>query len=380
MTILNSEYFVITVSTNGNFHRLPNESWLQALVRLIAYQMVEPDHTDRDTLFYCDETDLLDHLQAINESGKAIVLLIDELNKMGVPLLDAETSSFLTKYFLDKRGRYLMFSSHVQFQVDFSLADPAVSASSMVTSSSGRTIHTLPLPFCNDAETLNVMLGGGQSVTDLQITLAAGIPSLLYIMQKGNDDKEMTFKQRFDDVINRHLISKNMMRHSFVASKRNELLDEFLLSIVNGGCVGSFFEAFTTPFKGGLLFPPPYIPIILQFLGESAGVSLFKSLEVSAETVETGRDWELVVTFSIYIRSLVAKYCSSVSAKLLRGPFEIASDGVEDVQIIAIGANITTIADAIAFIQRKTENAKTIYIFQLAYSKFPDYDGFVCEL
>ncbi len=108
------EYYVIAVTTNRGFHRRTDESWLAALIRLIAYQLIERNPVlDRITMFTCNEIDLLICLDEINKQGKTVVLLVDELSKCGVPL-DAETSSFLSEQFLDKKGRYLIFSSHVQ--------------------------------------------------------------------------------------------------------------------------------------------------------------------------------------------------------------------------------------------------------------------------
>jgi hypothetical protein len=179
--------------------------------------MVEPTKTDTDYLFQCDLVDLLSRLNEINEQGKIVVLLIDELNKMGVPL-DADTSSFLTKNFLDKKGRYLIFSSHVQFHVD----DPSGAAGTahVLTSPSGRTMKTLPLPFCTDRSVLEDMLGGS-SVTDLKITLSVGIPSLLFIMSRPTR-KEMSFQQRFDDVVEHFLRTGrgSQREHEFVSAHR----------------------------------------------------------------------------------------------------------------------------------------------------------------
>ena len=139
------------------------------------------------------------------------------------------------------------------------------------------------------------------------------------------------------------------------------------------------FEVFSTPVEQKRLrFPLPYIPIILQFLQENDGVALYDSLKASAETVETGRDWELVVAFSIYIRSLAAQHCKQTAGGApLRGPFDIATNGVDDVKVATIPAEVTDVAQAVKYIQETTQEAKTIYIFQLAYSRFPDFDGFV---
>lgn len=335
--------------------------------------MVEPDDvTDRDTLFQCEEADLLRYLQEINEQGRAVILLIDELNKMGVPL-DPDTSAFLTKHFLDKKGRFLIFSSHVQFHVDSS-----VPGTHVLTSPSGRTIKTLPLPFCTDRDELQRMLQ--DSVTDLKITLAVGIPSLLYVMSKPSR-KEMTFQQRFDEVMSRYLGGGrgSHVEKVYVANNRATLLDDFLSAVIHGGQGGAFFEGFSTPVnQQRLRFPLPYIPIILQFLGENDGVALYDSLKASAETVETGRDWELVVAFSIYIRSLAAKHCKlTAGGELSSGPFNIATSGVDDVRVITIPSEVTDIAQAVTYIQESTQEAKTVYLFLLAYSRFPDFDGFV---
>lgn len=370
---------MITISTNGGFNRRENETWLQALVRLIAYQMVEPDESvDRDNLFQCEEADLLKHLQAINGKGRAVVLLIDELNNMGVPL-DGETSSFLTTHFLDKEGRYLIFSSHVQFFVDASAFAPNDSAlSHVLTSRSGRTMISLPLPFCTDRNVLQNMIE--DSVTDLKITLAVGIPSLLYVMSKPSR-MEMSFQERFNLVMNQHLGKGrgSWAEKDFINTRRKSLLSDFLFSVISGKRGMAYFEAFSTPVdQERLRFPIPYIPIILQFLLENEGARLYESLNSSTETVETGRDWELVVIFAIYIRSLAAKHCKDVAGEeLLRGPFSIATDGVEDVKVVTIPSVVRDEAQAVNYIREATQMAKTIYIFQLAYSKFPDFDGFV---
>lgn len=368
------DYFVITITTQVLKLRSA-ESWLQGLIRLIAYQMVKPEDADRENKFQCDEDDLLDHLKKINDQGRAVILLIDELSKLGVPL-DPETSCFLTTHFLDKKGRYLIFSSHVPFHID---SAPTDTVSHVLCSPSGRTMKLLPLPFCTDRAVLQNMLDGS-SVTDLQITLSAGIPSLLYVMCKPSMT-EMTFEERFEDVVMR--AGRRVCEE--IKANRERALEQFLSSVITGERaygertgVG-YFDCFSTPVDGDLQllrFPLPYIPLILKFLEENDGVALYQSLKASAETVETGRDWELVVIFSIYIRSLEAKYCKK-QTEPLRGPLEIATDGVQDVKVVTIPQQIKDVAQAVTHIREATKEAKTIYIFQLAYSKFPDFDGFV---
>jgi hypothetical protein len=362
--------------------------------------MVEHTKTDMDIMFQCDLVDLLSHLEEINGRGKSIILLIDELNKIGVPL-DVETSAFLTKNFLDTEGRYLIFSSHIQFNVDSLWGGPSASlwggpsaslwggpsARTVLFAPSGRTIKTLPLPFCTDRTILQNMLDGN-NVTDLKITLSVGIPSLLFLMCRPNGI-EMTFKERFYDVVRNYLGPRNChAEQEYIREHRTTLLRGFLSTVVHGARCGGFFEAFSTPVlvpqtvvpanQQLLRFPLPYIPIILQFLGENEGYELYESLRASAESTESGKDWELVIAFSIYIRSLEARYCTPMAGdKSLKGPFEIATNGVEDVKVFTIPDDITTVDAALALIKDTTEEAKTVYIFQLGYAEFPDFDGFV---
>lgn len=95
---------------------------------LIAYQMQ----------FQCEANDLLHHLQDIYNQGRTVVLLIDELDRLGRPI---DAVSFLIKHSLDKQGRYLIFSSHSQFPMS-------------CLSSSSRAKVSLPLPFCTDSSML----------------------------------------------------------------------------------------------------------------------------------------------------------------------------------------------------------------------------------
>lgn len=366
------DYYVITITTNGCFQPRNDESWLQALVRLIAYQMAEPPAgAEMINKFHCDVKDLLNRLQEINNQGRSVVLLIDELNKLGVPL-DDETSAFLIQHFLDKEGRYLIFSSRVHFHVDSSLASKAMHAPC------GRTMLTLPLPFCTDRSLLQNMLQ--VNVTDLQITLAVGIPSILYLMNK-HDRAEMTFEERFDYVIERCVGGgrNGPLEEAFLEANRATLLDAFLTTVIEGaGCGMTVLEVFTTPVEDPrkkYRFPLEYIPIILQFLGENDGVALFNSLKASAETEESGGVWELLVVYSIYIRSLAAKHCKNTVPLL--GPFDIATDGVEDVKVMTIPADMKSADEAVEYIQDTTQTARTIYIFRMADSKFSDFDGFV---
>jgi hypothetical protein len=221
----------------------------------------------------------------------------------------------------------------------------------------------------------------GSSVTDLQMTLTLGIPSLLYVMLHPGA-MEMSFTQRFDEVMSRQLQARigSPEATSFINKHKAYLLDSFLSTIISGGrSVPAIFESFSSPFdESNCMFPLPYIPLILKFLGETEAVNLYNSLQSSAECVESGRDWELVIVLSIYLRSLAAKYCLASGVRI-PCPFEITTGSVEDVKVITLDPDVKTIDQAVQYINELSFHGKlnTIRIFQLAYTKFPDFDGFV---
>ena len=105
-------YASILISFNGNFALQKGESQLQALLRLIAMQLVDASQIDPFSIrdIVCDPVALLNHIAQSCE-GKQVVLLIDELNMLAVHgrtvELDKDVRRFLKMHFLDPAGRYL---------------------------------------------------------------------------------------------------------------------------------------------------------------------------------------------------------------------------------------------------------------------------------
>ena len=135
------EYVPIIITFNGtdNFFRFPSESNLQFLLRVIASQLIRvgPDEDVRSLRFCCSAAALLKNLNAT--PGK-VVLIIDELNVLSQPL-DEETATFLKNNFLDRKDRYLIFSTHVRMDVD----TVKTSLGQIWSSPSPRSVKTVPL-------------------------------------------------------------------------------------------------------------------------------------------------------------------------------------------------------------------------------------------
>jgi hypothetical protein len=125
-------YVPIVINFNGSFARRPGESNLEAVLRLICIQLLPVGSWDPSTVV-CNQQYLLKYISD-NCNNRKIVLLIDELNVLGVPL-DNATSVMLKEHFLDKTGYFLVFSTHVALDLEMNfMSNENVPASSRGTS------------------------------------------------------------------------------------------------------------------------------------------------------------------------------------------------------------------------------------------------------
>jgi hypothetical protein len=106
----------IIISFNGFFRLQNDETPINALLRLIAIQFLEPLTADESVLVTCNKNALLKYISE-KTVGMKVVLLIDELDVLGTPV-DVEVSFFLKREFLDKANRYLVFTSRVPLNLD----------------------------------------------------------------------------------------------------------------------------------------------------------------------------------------------------------------------------------------------------------------------
>jgi hypothetical protein len=103
----------VYISFNGNFKFQDGESQAQAILRMIASQLINTGGSTSVDLV-CDEEYLEKY---IRESERPLILLIDELNSLGNPL-QTNAAILLRKMFLDPADRYLVFSTHAYLTVD----------------------------------------------------------------------------------------------------------------------------------------------------------------------------------------------------------------------------------------------------------------------
>lgn len=135
-----------------------DESISHALARYIALQLCDPMSIDHKVDAVVDELELHAHIERTS-GGKPVVLLIDDLHRLGVSL-NAVATLLLTKRWLDQRNRYLVYSSNVPMELDVNMLHRvAVVGSAPVQARrvSERSSVTVKHPQCLNTATLSNM-------------------------------------------------------------------------------------------------------------------------------------------------------------------------------------------------------------------------------
>lgn len=294
-----NRFFPIIISLNGGLElRYPTESPLKVLIRLIAVQFIEVAPNESLKTFVCSEQDLLARLNYLSQvENKRIVLLIDALNRFGAPVDDA-VSKFLKVNFLDKKGHYLIFSSHVMVRLQDQMIATQNCKQFINVPPSVRGICTIQLPFCSDNSMLRGMGEEYTGLTDLDVTLGAGIPSLIYAKRQPT---EMSIVAIFTSVME-VMVTDNAR---YLAENRQALMTNFLLELFDGKKRQNLFSCFADIFFNGgnesVRYPLPYVTCIWEWLGDSRLGQLVKTLSHNAREVEGGKDWEVIIVTALVL-------------------------------------------------------------------------------
>jgi hypothetical protein len=198
----------ITFNGSSNFKSRQGESQRDAILRVIATQLV--DIGDSDPLnIQCDEDELDKYIGEL-----PLVLLIDELNALSAPI-DGAAGGMLRRLFLDKNNRYLVFTTHIPISLEPKASDFMTSSFNPPSPRGCLTVH---LPQCIDLNSLRNMSVQCEALTPAEVMLYGGIPSLIYSIKAMG---EMTPNVRFFTKFIRH-------------SCDPDLLKLFVLSVLTG--------------------------------------------------------------------------------------------------------------------------------------------------
>ena len=375
-------YTPIIISFNGGFMRREGEAPKAALLRMVALEFLDRGAVSNPAAVECDEAALLQHIDSTAEASasKGTVLIVDELNKLQDGPLDVDTSNLLKKEFLDKKGRYLVFTSHVPINVEDKL-------SLAMTSERGslRNCEIAHVPTSMDLSLLRAMDPCCAALTRAEAALYGGIPSLIFTVKKFGAGV-VTSRYNLECISIDQADAANVLR-DFVRAVRSGRPEAYRKTKAKRFCMLASLS------EGSVLrWPLCFISCVLddrQFADVVAIKGLrFKRLvdshSVLAQTEGSGKDWELLVEAGVLLRCLGAVLDESGTDM---GPFTIGKGGwplgrPRAVARVSLLPDVMTLDSARDFIASHIDESldaeqARLVVFTPSFASFPSYDGFV---
>jgi len=355
----------ILISFNGHgltsFKPRAGETQTQSILRLIAVQLV--DYTSEQAQNLIVDRNALDlHL------GDGVVLLLDELNNVGP--LDNEAAALLREMFLDRAGRFLVFTSHfpVSVEGEVSMASDFLGNQHKNARPRFRGVLTVNMSIASTLSELRSMSTACEALTEEGAAWLGYIPSLVYCTQTFS---EMSPSDRFQH-----------MSIPVEHDKKQEILHRFLEELLGGQrdqVVGQYYGAFASiGANSRVSYPLCYVTEIFTQLRIEKAVSvildILGKLKYHLTSKQSGLAWECTVEVAIILRMLEAKWFGSP------GPFHLVPDGTNpELAFRTLPDECHTLTDAKNRMDRIIAEYKTptlIYVTS-AYAKFPQVEGFV---
>jgi hypothetical protein len=353
---------VMLISFNGstNFIPMKGESQTHSIIRNIVWQLI--DHVGVDQRCIKCSADILDtHI-----GSSPFVLLIDELNAIA-ETLDGDAGHFLRTMFLDKKNRYLVFTSHIPMNVDPKLSGYMVG--------SDRGVKSISLPVSTDLTMIRKM-PGCEAVNAATAALYGGIPSLIYSVFYLNELKPET---RFSS-------SREIQKLNRTKEEMMMCLKDFVKAVVSGtqkDTLKVFYEfAITT--ADAVQWPLCYIQCILGLFPETRVIKFILSqchnLATYSSSTGLGLDWEAIVNIALGFRCLHQELLHSGS------PFDIVPaagtlcDDELHVFAFSLPDEVKTIEMAKEHIYKRVNNTTpALVLANPTFGSFPAVDGFVAH-
>jgi hypothetical protein len=360
-------YAPIYITFNGGFQRLVDETDAEAILRLIGVQFINvPQGRQANSLELKFNRDQVLEALTKTANGLPVVLLVDELNSLRKPL-DVTGACLLREEFLDKKDRYLVFSTHEPMNVDAVSIDNHIGTVSDPTSQRG--FIPLQMPFSTDVRAYHAMFGDASIYpTPVQVAIYGGIPSLLYSSLTAST---VNVKPRSRCLSH---FSNNEVNPAIRKILCNEFVEEFFTGDRSHANVRrlDIFSSVDNNDKSHwpLCFVAPILEILSAHpIAKHIGKLIEQDLTVFAERTETGLDWEIIVQVAILLR------CFGPPGELTLPFFGLVF--VLDAGYATIPASVETLEQAyqhITSFMRDVPTGKVVY-FTPQFAKFPDYDG-----
>lgn len=364
----------IILTFNGGFYPRPHESARQAIVRSIACQLANIDKSEQPRVV-CDEKALLQYIEE-SRDGKAVVLLIDELNMLGAPL-DNDASVLLKENFLDPINRALVFTSHLVVDLDY-----------FTKGWSPRGLYVVPMPFCKDVDLLKQMAPHCAQLTPLQAVIYGYIPSMIYSFF---DPSNYLSLRRVVEIAHVNIdTAPECERLLVVGSFVKQCLDGVVVNPSDDKdqwlkLVRQFDRFASVPESGMVQFPIGYIGLLLdklRLIRDTKIADWFSHLLTYAASTHSGKDWEIIVQFAVLLRC--ADICINCD-KALSSPvhfFEtrsltfVAGSSKMELVSLTIPKRVKSLDDAKKWFseQGSTFTVPTLLITTPCSNLFPSFD------
>ena len=288
----------IFISFNGDSLIMPllNESCLETMLRAIAVALLKKKPQDRGEAerVLCRKTVLQEYLK----DKKDVVLIVDEMNVLLKPSQSddgyAKVGAFLREQFLDRPGRYLIFSTHVPTSL-------GLSHLLGVGSGSSRTAEVVEMPRSDDMQALRSMHEECQALTPCEAVYYGRIPSLIYAVK--TQCKSFNMLSRFQAI---------------APAQPTEALSKSFLSEFFTGVLGPdsdpirAFDSLTeSPASGQIRWILAYVGKMCLYLGLPKIAGWVEEIPRLSEKVESGQDWEAIVLVALSLRCVQVKYGSA---------------------------------------------------------------------
>eukprot|EP01036_Dinobryon_divergens_P041347 gene41347-54799_t len=362
----------VLISFNGHgpdgFVRRYGATQSQSILRLIGAQLGDFTPAQAENLVV--DSEALDRHLGQDDN---VVLLIDELNSLGVPL-DKDAARLLRDMFLDKAGRFLVFTSHIPV----SIQSPIYTTGDFIGGTpSARGVSTVDMSLAkteSDFNELRNMSEKCEALTEERAAWLGYIPSLVFCaMNEMGQSGAMTPRDRFKQL----KIAINNPKQKLL------LLQGFVDELLTGDRhpdVSQFYSAFQSVganFK--VSYPLCYVKEIFGHLSCDDDtvkrlLCILNKLESHLDTKHSGIEWECTVQVAIILRMLSAHWFG------YGGPFGVVASRIKpELAFHTLPSECDTVKAARTFIATKFAacSVPTLLYVDTANATLPELDGFV---
>jgi hypothetical protein len=352
------EFTPIFVTYNGQsgFERKENESQLDAFLRGLGGQLLGMTSKEQQEMKCAQET-ILNYLNTVKGP---LILLVDELNALPNPdeAVAGDLGTLLRREFLDRKDRYLGFTSHWALGLQARQHPPSPREARIVSVARTTSLTELDEMVPN------------QRLSPFEVPLYGGLYGLVYAVKKQDFSPSVRFTKDTS-----HL-SKDLFQNLLP-----NFVDQFFTGKDDNAL--SYFQRFTYLEKEDrIVWPLCYAKPFLERAGESDLASLISATHSTTSDLKRqhGLVWEYTSFIAVAMTALRARHQPlSEVASLVMGP--VPRNCRPNVEVLRLPAHVQNTSQAKTFIQNhfnsfRYEDLKGHPVLIFAIPSFPSFDLF----